>query len=150
MISLVTLAHRVSNIYKRYASVHAALFSFSLAQLKIKFWRANEPAYCEFERKLMQFDQELMDVRTIINDEDQLESGNTVSREFAFALDVYIIALSDAIKCLSMICKHRCRELNGEEKYDIKQNWADRHDYDNKIQQYRRLGERLTDLFKRL
>ena len=98
----------------------------------------------------MQFDQELMDVRTIINDEDQLESGNTVSREFAFALDVYIIALSDAIKCLSMICKHRCRELNGEEKYDIKQNWADRHDYDNKIQQYRRLGERLTDLFKRL
>lgn len=150
MISLVTLAHRVSSIHKRYANIHASVCSFSISQLRFKFWKSGENDYCKYETDLIQLCTELTEIRSIIGREEELEPSNTVSREFAFALDVYIIALSDAITGLSTICSHRCKESKGVEPYSIKQNLADRHEYDNSIQQYRRLGERLGDLFKRL
>ncbi|MCB1831026.1 MAG: hypothetical protein H6964_00285 [Chromatiaceae bacterium] len=150
MISLVTLAHRVSSIHKRYANIHAAVFSFSISQLRLKFWNRGATDYCKCETDLIQLCSELTEIRSIISNEEELEPSNTISREFAFALDVYIIALSDAITGLATICRHQCKESMGVEPYNTKQNLADRHDYDHSIQQYRRLGERLGDLFKRL
>jgi len=150
MISFVTLAHRASSIHKRYAAIHSSVFSFSISQLKLKFWKGRDPEYCKYESDLNQLRGELEEIRSIIGREEELETANTVSREFAFALDVYLIALSDAITGLSKICSHRCRDATGVETYSTKQDWADRHEYDNSIQQYRRLGQRLEHLFKRL
>ena len=150
MISLVTLAHRVSSIHKRYAAIHSSVFSFSISQLKINFWRRKKTEYCDYEAALVQMCRELAEIRAIIDREETLEQANTINREFAFALDVYIIALSDAITWLSTICGRRCRDHKGEETYSAKQDWADRHDYDDAIQQYRYLGKRLESLFNRL
>jgi len=150
MISLVTLAHRVSSIHKRYSNIHSAVFSFSIAQLKLSFWKRSETDFCTHESDLLQLCEELTEIRGIIDKEEELEPASTVGREFAFALDVYVIALADAIMGLSTICGHRCRDGKGAESYNTKQDWADRHEYDNAIQQYRRLGERLGHLFKRL
>lgn len=150
MISIVTLAHRASSIHKRYVKIHSQVFSFSISQLKLTFWRETDPEYCEHEEKLNQLREELATIRSIIDKEDELEPLNTVGREFAFALDVYIIALDDAIRCLATICARRFRDGRGEERYDPKQEWADRAKYDDAIQQYRRLGKRLEDLFERL
>jgi hypothetical protein len=149
MISLVTLAHRASSIHKRYAGIHSSVFSFSISQLKFNFWKGKDPEYCSYESDLAQLCDELEEIRSII-EREELEPANTISREFAFALDVYLIALSDAITGLSTICGHRCRDSTGVEAYSSKQDWADRHEYDNSIQQYRRLGQRLEHLFKRL
>ncbi|MCP4288310.1 MAG: hypothetical protein GY792_28430 [Gammaproteobacteria bacterium] len=150
MISIVTLAHRVSIIHKKYAGIHSSVFSFSISQLKLSFWKGKEPEYCTYESELAQLCRELEEARALIDSKEDLEPANTVSREFAFSLDVYIIALSDAVRELSEICGHRCREAKGLEPYDAKQERANRHDYDNSIQQYRRLGERLNLLFKKL
>ena len=149
MISLVTLAHRVSNIHKRYAKIHSSVFSFSISQLKYIFWKEKEPDYCKHQPELIQMGQELAEARSIINGEEELEPATTIGREFAFALDVYIIALSDTIKWLSIICSRRCRDRGGFEPYSAKQDWADRADYDNSVQQYKRLGMQLYHLFKR-
>jgi len=118
--------------------------------LKFSFWKGGASEYCDYESKLIQLDKELMEIRSIIDVEDELEPANTVSREFAFALDVYIIALSDAIKGLSTICQRQCQDRKGLETYSAEQNRSDRYDYDNSIQQYRRLGKRLDQLFKRM
>ncbi|MCB1870019.1 MAG: hypothetical protein KDI43_16275 [Gammaproteobacteria bacterium] len=150
MISLVTLAHRASSIHKRYAKIHAQVFSFSISNLRLTFWQSAAPEYCQLESELVQLRDELEVIRSIIANEEELEPANTRSREFAFALDVYAIALSDAIMWLSKICGCRCRDHKGIEQYSTKQDWADRHEYDNAIQQYRRLGERLGHLFQRL
>lgn len=109
-----------------------------------------EPAYCDYEADLKQLCEELAAIRSIIDKEDELEPLNTIGREFAFALDVYIIALTDAITWLSTICGRHCRKNKGEESYDHKQEWVDRAKYDDAIQQYRHLGRRLGNLFERL
>ncbi|HXK56366.1 MAG: hypothetical protein KDI74_00215 [Gammaproteobacteria bacterium] len=150
MISLVTLAHRASSIHNRYATIHSAVFACSITQMKISFWKRVKPDYCQYESDLVQLCDQLADIRSVIEREDEVEMANTVSREFAFALDVYVIALSDAVMSLSTICGRRCREGRGIEPYSDTQNRADRHEYDNLIQQYRRLGERLGQLFRRL
>ena len=149
MISLVTLAHRVSNIHKRYAKIHSSVFSFSISQLKYIFWKEKEPDYCKHQPELIQMGQELAEARSIINGEEELEPATTIGREFAFALDVYIIALSDTVEWLSKICNRRCRDRKGLEPYSAKQDWADRAEYDNSVQQYKRLGVQLHRLFKR-
>lgn len=150
MISLVTLAHRVSSIHSRYAGIHAAVFSFSLSNLNLLFWRKREFEYCRYEEELIQIIGELAEARSIIDGEEDLEPATTVGREFAFALDVYIIALSDTVERLLSITGRRCRDYKGLEKYSDEQTRADRLDYDDAVQQYRRLGERLEFLFKRL
>ena len=150
MISLVTLAHRVSSIHSRYAGIHASVFSFSLSSLNLFFWRKRELEYCRYEAELNQIKGELAEARAIIDGEEALEPATTVGREFAFALDVYIIALSDTVERLLSITGRLCRDSKGLEKYSGEQTRADRLDYDNAVQQYRRLGERLEFLFKRL
>ena len=150
MVSIVTLAHRASSVHKRYAAIHAAVFSFAISQLKFNFWKRGEPEYCRYERELTQLCDELAEIRSIIETEEELEPLNTVGREFAFALDVYIIALTDAITGLARICSRKCKGKKGLEKYNREQDRAERQEYDDAIQQYRRLGKRLGDLFERL
>ena len=150
MISLVTLAHRVSSIHSRYAGIHAAVFSFSLSNLNLFFWRKQEFENCRYETELLQINGELAEARTIIAGEEELQPATTVGREFAFALDVYIIALSDTVERLQVISSHLCRDSKGLGKYSDEQTRSDRLDYDNAVQQYKRLGERLESLFKRL
>ncbi|MCP3869408.1 MAG: hypothetical protein GY703_15155 [Gammaproteobacteria bacterium] len=149
MISLVTLAHRASNIHGRYASIHASVFSFSLAQLKVMFSKSGEPEYCKHEADLNQLSKELAEARAVIDGDEELEPSTTIGREFAFALDVYIIALSDTVERLSMICGRRCRDKKKLESYSDTQQWADRIEYDNAVQQYKRMGMQLGSLFKR-
>jgi len=149
MTSLVTLAHRVSSIHKRYAKIHSLVFSFSISQLRYIFWKEKEPDYCKQQSELVQMGQELAEARSVINGEDELEPATTIGREFAFALDVYIIALSDTVEWLSVICGRRCRDRNGLELYSTNQDWADRAEYDNSVQQYKRLGVQLHHLFNR-
>ncbi len=150
MISLVTLAHRVSSIHSRYAGIHASVLSFSLSKLNLFFWKNQEFEYCRYETELIQITGELEEARSIIAGEEELEPATTVGREFAFALDVYIIALSDSVERLLAITSRLCRDSKGLEKYSDEQTRSDRLDYDNAMQQYKRLGERLEFLFKRL
>ena len=150
MISLVTLAHRVSSVHSRYAGIHASIFSFSLSKLNLFFWKKLKFEYCRYETELIQINEELAEARTIIAGEEELAPATTVGREFAFALDVYIIALSDSVERLLAISSHLCQDSKGLGKYSDEQTRSDRLDYDNAVQQYKRLGERLEFLFKRL
>jgi hypothetical protein len=150
MISLVTLAHRVSSIHARYSGIHASIFAFSLSSLHLLFWKKQKLEYCRYETELAHLIEELAEARSIIAGEEELEPATTVGREFAFALDVYIIALSDTVERLLAISSRLCRDSKGLEKYTGEQTRSDRLDYDIAVQQYRRLGERLEFLFKRL
>ena len=150
MISLVTLAHRVSSIHSRYAGIHASLLSFSLSNLNLFFWRKREFEYCRHETELTRIIEELAEARSIIDGKEDLEPATTVGREFAFALDVYVIALSDTAERLLVISSHLCQDSKGLVRYSDEQIRSDRLEYDNAVQQYKRLGERLEFLFKRL
>jgi len=114
------------------------------------FWKKRDFEYCRYETELIQITEELAEARSVIAGGEDLEPATTVGREFAFALDVYAIALSDTVERLLTISSHLCQDSKGLGKYSDEQTRSDRLVYDNAVQQYKRLGERLEFLFKRL
>lgn len=150
MTHLITLAHRVSGIRARYSSIHSALFTFSFARLKTRLSNRSESVSCGFQRDLAKLKEELDEVNTIIKGATELEPRTTFSREFTAELEAYIQALSNSISSLSEICSHQCQSDMGNRPYTETQARTDRTTYDESIQHYRWLGERLNLMVKKL
>ena len=149
MVSLITLAHRVSGIHANYADIHAALFSLSLARVKSQLTQQCPP-YSEYKDKLMQLVDELGEIGDSIRVRKEIDRSSTFDREFLAAMNEYVQALAGAMRQLVAICQRRERESKGIEPYDETQSRTDRVAYDQSIQRYQRHGERLGELFERL
>jgi len=81
---------------------------------------------------------------------DFQEPNTTMAKEFVEALDRYIMALTGTVERLHAICCSLQAERAGEQAYDEFAARRDRAAYDDSVQTYKRLGERLNDMFRRL
>lgn len=149
MVSLITLAHRVSDIRASYAEIHDAVFSMSLARIKSQLTHLASP-HCEHENTLIQLSAELSRMNAMILARDEIDLSATFDREFAVAMEEYIQALNSAIERLAGICQRICQDSKGIEPYDATRSRNDRVAYDESIQHYQRLGRRLGQMFEKL
>lgn len=148
MAHLVTLAHRVSRVYSRYAEIHSAAFAFSLRRGAARWGKT--ASHCRHEEELSVLKAELSEVLVVIDGAEVLEPSTTLGSEFSLTLREYAVALSDTLDRLSRICGRLCRDDTGAERYGVVEARDDRVAYDDSIQRYRRFGHRLHILFARL
>ena len=119
MISLITLAHRVSNIRASYAAIHEAVFSMSLSRIKSQLTH-HASAHCEHENTLIQLNAELSRISATILAREEIDLSATFDREFSEVMDEYIQALKSAIEQLTEICRRTCQENKGIEPNVLK------------------------------
>lgn len=149
MITLITVAHRVSDVHAKYAEIHAAVFSISLARLKSRSTSPISPT-CEYEQQLASLNEKLAAMSTTLRAGKNVSLSTTFDREFRSAMDEYIGALDGAIAQLAEICRQLCLDSKGVEAYEESKSRADRVAYDESIQRYQRLGKRLSLMFEKL
>lgn len=149
MITLITLAHRVSDVHAKYTEVHAAVFSVSLARFKSPSTSLTSPN-CEYEQQLMLLNEKLAAINASLHADEQVSFSTTFDREFCSSMDAYIEALGGAITQLADICRQLCLDREGIESYGESKSRNDRVAYDESIQRYQRLGKRLSLMFKKL
>ena len=150
MTRLVTLAHRVSSLYRRYSKIHRSVFAFSLSGLIPGRNGAKPRAACRYQYHLAELARELKEVQTLVAGDQELLPATTLGREFTEALEQYMEALLDSIVQLEAICTRLCNDSKGVDLYAEDQSRDDRINYDRSVQIYQRCGERLGLLFKRL
>jgi hypothetical protein len=144
---VVNLAHRVSRLHTSYLKLHRAVFGFSWRRLLSARGRGD---YGRCADELLRLGGELTEVRTMIAGVDSLEPDTTLAEEFVEVLDRYTMALTETVERLHGICRRFQAEGAGEQAYDEFAARRDRVAYDDSVQTYRRLGERLNDMFRRL
>lgn len=93
---------------------------------------------------------DLLKLEVAIFGAGQFEPNTTIGVEFLATLKRYVAALGEAIDTLSGICGRMCRDSRGLEPYAEADSRRDRIAYDESIQRYKRLGQRLHYLFERL
>ncbi len=150
MTHLVTLAHRVSAINARYRELHRLVLEFSWSMLIPTGAREKNPGCCSHEQDLASVRSELLELEAAISGSGPFEPSTTVGVEFLATLKSYVTALGEAIEGLSGICERMCRDTRGLEPYGEADSRRDRVAYDESIQRYKRLGQRLHYLFERL
>jgi hypothetical protein len=144
---VVNLAHRVSRLHASYLKLHRAVFGFSWRRLlSARGWGG----YGRCADELLRLGGELTEVRTTIAGVDSLEPDTTLAEEFVEALDRYTMALTETVERLHGICRRLQAEGAGEQAYDELAARRDRVAYDDSVQTYKSLGERLNRMFGRL
>lgn len=147
---LVTLAHRVSSIHGRYLKIHASTMSFSLRRVVARLGGKADSQFCRYLNELAELEHELTQVTALLHDGSSIQPTTTLGDEFIQVLEEYVAALSQTMQCLGRICDALCLEQRGAGGYDERQSRDDRAAYDESIQRYRRLGDRLARLYQRL
>lgn len=147
---LVTLAHRISGIHARYAKIHSLSVAFSFGRAISRLGNKNGSEFCHHQLQLIALHEELQHIATTLDGREQFEPATTLGDEFRLVMQEYVKALSRTVECLGTICAGLCRENQGDDIYDEQQSRADRLAYDESIQHYRRIGERLSQLYQRL
>ncbi len=150
MAHLVTLAHGVSAINARYRELHKRVLEFSWSGLMPAGAKGKNPGCCSHEQDLASVRSELQGLEAAISGPGQFEPNTTIGVEFLATLKRYVAALGEAIDALSGICDRMCLDSRGLEPYPEADCRHDRVAYDESIQRYKRLGQRLHYLFERL
>ncbi len=148
MAHLVTLAHRASSINARYTELHGLILEFSWSKLKSIGSKTKDSSCCRYEQDLAAVKSQLLELEAAISEAGHFESGTTIGIEFMEILKRYVAALGEAIDLLSRICNRMCRDGRGLEPYGDVESRRDRIAYDESIQRYKRLGQRLHYLFR--
>ncbi len=150
MAHLVTLAHRVSDINIRYRELHSLVLEFSWSRLMPSGAKGKNSDCRSHRQDLASLRSELRELEAVISGPGPFEPGSTIGVEFLATLKRYVAALGKVIDALSGICDRMCRDSRGLESYAEADSRHDRVAYDESIQRYKRLGQRLHYLFERL
>lgn len=151
MSHVVLLAQEISRVFNRYKKIHDEVFSLRKAVKIPGFHRVHK------EIDLLAHEQELALLRNEIGDIQatlaRISSGDLKRmsvEDLRDALLRYAEALWDTVNKLQIICRNLRLEEEGVERYtDYSRNLfrRDRVTYDDSIQQYKRWGARLNDMF---
>ena len=149
---LIRVACDIAAVAKRYRKIHHALFGFSVRKIfyAVQPDKLMDLAALEIELDLV--DTESRRIQQTIGDtgfNDIPKRAKTIiaTRD---ALVAYIEALIDTSQKLSLICRNIRREREGETAfahYSANQLQRDKAVYDASVQEFRRWGTRLKELF---
>ena len=151
---LVRSACDIAAVAKRYQNVHHVVFGFSVRRIlyALKIGKLTDFPALEIELDSIEAASKSIQ-RTMSNAGfDGLPRRAKTAIAIRDALEEYSKALSDAALNLNLICRSLYRESQGETRftdYSAGQFRNDRAAYDASVQEFRRWGARLTELFKK-
>ena len=130
-----SLALEVNAILDRYISVHDAVFKFSFRNLF-------KPM--DFTHHCASLDALLPDLQRILS---ALSALPLPSSGFSSALHEYTSGLADTITQLRVICDQLALKTQDPSRYNASTYQQHVSSYENSVDTYRRLGERLNTLW---
>lgn len=154
MSNVLSLAQEISSIFNRYKRIHDEIFSLRKA-VKIPGLsrELKEIDLLAHEQELGLLRKEIGDIQSTLARINSADFKKMSGEDLRDALLRYTEALWDTINKLQMICRNLRLENEGAWRY-LDYSAAlfrrDRVTYDDSIQQYRRWGERLNEMFANL
>lgn len=149
---LIRIACDIAAVAKRYRRVHDVLFGFSVRKALHTLRPDKRTDFAALEIELDSIEAESKRIQDTIGDTgfcDPPKRAKT-TKAICDSLNEYSKALTDAALKLNLICRSLRRESEnavGFTDYSTGQFRQDRAAYDASVQQYRRWGARLTELF---
>ena len=154
MAHVVLLAQEVSRVFNRYKKIHDEVFSLRNAVKISAFHRGHrEIDLLAHEQELALLRNEIGDIQATLTGISSVDLKRISVEDFCDALLRYSEALWDTVNKLQVICRNLRLEHEGVERYsDYSMEFfrRDRVTYDDSIQQYKRWGARLNDMFANL
>ena len=152
---LLTFACEIAAIGRSYRTIHHTLFGYSFRRFLSVLNPAISPDFASLGSLLAAAESEAMRMEKVLGQcgLERLPRRAKIAIAFRDALIKYTRATSDASGRLRGICQSMHRERQGQEGYiwysteDFKNEKAS---YDASVQEFRRWGERLTELTGKL
>ena len=149
---LIGIACDIAAVAERYRKIHHKLFGFSVRKI---LWAAQPDKLIDLatlEEELDSIDTESKRIQSTFGDAkiNDLPKRAKISIAIRDALFEYTEALINATGKLNLICGNLRREQEGEmafAHYSAHQLRQDKAVYDSSVQEFRRWGMRLTELF---
>lgn len=151
---LVKSACEISAAARRYQKIHHQLFGFSMRRVLFARQPDKLTEFAPLEMELDSIDAESRRVRGAVNGPafDKLPRHATTIVSVHDALDKYAGAVTEAAVKLNHICRSLRRESEGESgfgDYSVVHLRRDKAAYDDCVQDFKRWGARLTELFEK-
>ncbi len=149
---LIGIACDITSVAKRYRKIHDGLFGFSVRKIVMAAQPGKLTDLASLEAELDSIDAETKRIQRTFGDADfnDLPKRAKMSIAIRDALVEYTEALVSSAGKLSLICSNLRREQEGEiafAHYSSHQLRQDKAVYDASVQEFRRWGTRLRELF---
>ena len=146
------LAMSVGEILSRYIRIHDQITKFSIGRILPIPELFEAIPYCTHEDDLTALLGDLAATRDRISDHFLSLQGVAPAeeREFIEVLDQYAAALNDTVYRLHDISSELCLKSRAEGHYPYRRYRADLASYRESVDRYRRIGQRLNILSRRV
>jgi len=149
MARVYDLACDVAKLREEYAGIHERVFAVRLPVL-FGMRRDNED-YGELLQRLAGLQARLTDIASQVKALSHEDLARRGSPQIQAALYGYVSALAESMARLETICQHldqEQRDPGGASQYSVSALRQDKIGYDDAVQEYRRHGARLQELFQ--
>ena len=152
---LLTFACEISAVGRSYRTIHHTLFGYSFRRFLSVLNPGLSPDLASLESLLAAAESEAMRIEKVMDQcgLEGLPRRAKIAIAFRDALIQYTRATSEASGRLRGICQSMYRERQGQEGYASYRNGDftdEKASYDASVQEFRRWGERLTELTGKL
>jgi hypothetical protein len=147
------VASEISRIFERYQSIHDEVFGFSIRGLLDVVGRNGSASHAGRAQRLEELATQIRDVKDTIGSLEEIDLTRHSKNAVRSTLLDYARALEDSITRLQSICDNLYGEAEGlddQAGYSENRLRSDKIRYDDSVQEYKRLGARLTSLFARV
>jgi phage shock protein A len=151
MARVYDLAFDASRVRECYQQVHDRVFSLRRTLLDLALGTAED--YAELSQKLSELRSRLTELKADVGALTSRDLTRRASTEVQDALLSYVDALGETVARLECICSRLDMEqqaLPGYTDYSASDMRQDKVDYDDALQEYRRQGMRLQQLFDKV
>lgn len=152
---LLTFACEIASVGRSYRTIHHTLFGYSFRRFLSVFNPGISPDFASLESLLAAAESEAMRIEKALGQcgLEELPRRAKIAIAFRDSLIQYTRATADASGRLRSICQSMRRDRQGQEGYASysSRNFTDEKvSYDASVQEFRRWGERLTELTGKL
>ncbi len=146
---VINFACQISSIAKRYKEIHRALFGISIRNVLSASRRRQQQNFDTLELELDTIKTESEQVRSAIADMEFTDLHKRAKKTDTIrkALEEYAKAVADAASKLKLVCQNLYLEEDSTDNDQLQQYRRDKAIYDASVQEFKRWGTRLTELF---
>jgi len=149
MARVYDLACDVAKLREEYVGIHQRVFAL---RFPVFFGaRRDDEDYGELLQRLAGLEAQLCDIASQVKALSHEDLARRGSPQIQAALSSYVPALAESVARLETICQHLDQEQRdpaGASHYSSTELRQDKIGYDDAVQEYRRHGARLQELFQ--
>ena len=150
MAHIIDLACDITEVRSRYLKIHDAVFGLSLRRSAYLIGRGTSAFYGDRERELCALEEQLVKLESVLAQVDSDELTRRAGRQVHAALMEYTSRLATTVIHLKEICgklsldeaEYRRLADNGDSRFR-----RDKIRYDCSVQELRRRGAKMNELF---